>query len=284
MLEFLRRNQTLVASGLLLVLALILVSGNARQRRADDPLEAVLLEGMRPVQSGLTHAASSLGDLWQRYFALVGLQRENEALRQRILDLEREAVRLAEVEQTNKRLTELLGFRAAIRGPAVGAQVIGKDPGTLFRSFTIDRGGADGVRKGMAVVSPYGLVGQVLTASPNAARVLTITDHNSGIDAVVQRTRARGIVEGALDDGCRMKYIRQGEDVQVGDRVVTSGRDGIFPKGVVIGRVTRLHPRSRGQLMSTDIEPAVPFDRIEDVLVVDAGVEIDGALLAGEAP
>lgn len=275
MLEFLRRNQTLLTSGFLLVLALILVSKSARTRRVDDPFGAVLLESMRPVQSGVTQATSALSGIWRQYFALVGLQRENEALRQRILELEREAVRVGEIEQTNQRLTSLLGFRGTLEGPAIAAQVIGKDPGPLFRSFTINRGKADGVRKGMAVVSPHGVVGQVLTASSHAARVLLITDHNSGIDAVVQRSRARGIVEGALDEGCLMKYIRQGEDVQVGDRVVTSGLDGIFPKGVVIGRIKRLHPRSRGQLMSTDIEPAVPFDLIEEVLVVDASVVVD---------
>lgn len=275
MLDFLRRNQTLLTSGLLLLLALILVSTNARNRRLEDPLGAVLLEGMRPVQSGVTQVTSAVGSVWRQYLALVGLQRENEALRQRILELEREAVRLGEVEQTNHRFEALLGFREQLEGPAIAAQVIGKDP-KLFRTFTINRGEADGVRKGMAVVSPYGVVGQVLRASRHAARVLLITDHNSGIDAVVQRSRARGIVEGALDDGCLLKYVRQGDDVQIGDRVVTSGLDGIFPRGIVIGRITQLHPRSRGQLLSTSIEPAVPFHLIEEVLVVDAAVRPRG--------
>jgi rod shape-determining protein MreC len=271
MLEFLRRNQTLVTSGFLLALSLILVSANARDPRLEGPLGTVLLEGMRPVQTGVTQITSSISGLWRQYVALVGLQRENESLRQRILEVEREAVSLAEVEQTNQRLEDLLGFRDAIDGSAVAAQVIGKDP-KLLRSFTINRGQADGVRKGMAALSPYGVVGQILRATPHAAQVLLITDHNSGIDAVVQRSRARGIVEGARDEGCLLKYIRQGEDVQVGDRVVTSGLDGIFPKGIVIGRVTRLHARSRGQLLSADIEPAVPFDLLEEVLVVDATV------------
>lgn len=271
MLEFLRRNQTLLTSGILLALSLILVSSNARTRRFDDPLGAVLLEGMRPVQSGVTSATSAIGDIWQQYFALVGLQRENESLRQRILELERDAVRLGEVEQTNQRFRELLGFRDLLEGPAIAARVIGKDI-KLTRSFTLDRGTSDGLRKGMAVLSPYGVVGQVLRATSNTAQVLLITDHNSGIDAVVQRSRARGIIEGALDQGCLLKYIRQGDDVEVGDRVVTSGLDGIFPKGIVVGHITQLHPRSRGQLLSTDIEPAVPFDLIEEVLVVDASV------------
>jgi rod shape-determining protein MreC len=104
MFEFLRRNLTLVTSGLLLVVALVLISTNARNRRIDDPLGvgAVLLESMRPVQSGVTQTASTVTGLWRQYFALVGLRRENEALRQRILELEREAVRIGEIEQTNR--------------------------------------------------------------------------------------------------------------------------------------------------------------------------------------
>jgi len=280
MLEFLRRNQTLLTSGLLLVLALILVSSNARTRRFDDPLGAALLEGMRPLQSGVTRATSTLGGIWRQYFALVGLQRENEHLRQRILELERDAVRLGEVEQTNQRFRELLGFRDQLEGPAIAARVVGKDI-KLTRSFTLDRGSQDGLRKGMAVLSPYGVVGQILRTSSNTAQVLLITDHNSGIDAVVQRSRARGIIEGALDQGCLLKYIRQGDDVQVGDRVVTSGLDGIFPKGIVVGHITQLHPRSRGQLLSTDVEPAVPFDLVEEVLVVDASVRPRGESAEG---
>ena len=278
MLEFFRRNQILLTSGGLLFLSLLLVSSNARQRRVDDPVSNLLLEGMRPVQHGLTQAAKALAQVWQRYLALIGLQRENEALRQRILELEQEAVRLAEVEQTNRRLSDLLGFRGTLRGNAVTAQVTGKDPLPWFHSFVISRGVEDGVRKGMAVLSPYGVVGQVQAASAHAARVLLITDHNSGIDAVVQRSRARGIVEGAVTEGCVMKYLKQGEDVQVGDRVVTSGLDGIFPKGVVIGHVTNLSRRSRGLLQAADIEPAVPFDRIEEVLVVDAVATVDEEL------
>ncbi len=274
MLEFLRRNQILLTSGCLLVIALVLASSNARDRYLQEPFNDLLLEGMRPVQSGITNAVHSVTQIWQRYIALVGLQRENEALRQRLLELEQEAVRRAEIEQTNRRLSELLDFRASLRGEARAAEVIGKDPQPWFRSFVINKGEADGIRKGMAVLSAYGVVGQIHTASAHAARVLLITDHNSGIDAVVQRSRARGIVEGAVSEGCVMKYLRQGEDVQVGDRVVTSGLDGIFPKGIVVGRITGLSRRSRGLLQSAVVEPMVPFDRLEEVLVVDSNAEL----------
>lgn len=275
MLEFVRRNQILLTSGALLLASLVLVSVNARERRTADATTALLLEGMRPVQYGVTHLHQAVQRIWHRYLALVGQQRENEALRTRILELEQEAVRLAEVEQTNHRLRDMLGFRRTLHGHTQIAQVTGKDPLPWFHTFTIDKGAADGVRKGMAVLSPHGVVGVVETSSAHAARVLLLTDHNSGIDAVVQRSRARGIVEGAVGEGCVMKYLRQGEDVAVGDRVVTSGLDGVFPKGVVIGSVTRLSGPSRGLMQVAEIEPAVPFDRIEEVLIVDASATVD---------
>ncbi len=271
MWEFLRRNGTLATSGALLVLSLALVSTNARYQRLDDPASRVLLEGMRPLQLAVAETARLGLAVWRQYIALVGLQRENDALRKRLLELEQEIVRLAEVEQTNRRLSELLEFRSAFRGRAVAAQVIAKDPLPWFRSFVIDKGEADGVRKGMAVLSPYGVVGQIQQASRHSARVLLITGHNRGVDAVVPRSRARGIVEGAVGDGCVMKYLKPGEDVQVGDRVVTSGFDGIFPKGVVIGHVTGLSRRSRALLQVAQVEPAAPFDRLEEVLVVESG-------------
>jgi rod shape-determining protein MreC len=274
MLEFLRRNQILLTSGCLLIVSLLLVSSQARQDGSRDPLGGLLLEGVRPMQTGISQVGRAAGSVWQRYVALVGLQRENEALRRRLLDLEREAVRSAEVGETNRRLAELLSFRERLRGQAQAAQVIGKDPRVWFRSFVINKGESDGVRKGMAVLSAHGAVGQVYATGAHSARVLLITDHNSGVDAVVQRSRARGIVEGAADEGCTMKYLRQGEDVEVGDRVVTSGLDGVFPKGIVIGHITGLSRRSRGLLQAATVEPAAPFDRLEEVLVVDASAEL----------
>ena len=119
----------------------------------------------------------------------------------------------------------------------------------------INKGEADGVHKNAAVLSPLGVVGQIMTTGAHSARVLLITDHNSGVDAVVQRSRARGIVEGALDGGCVMKYLKRGEDVEVGDRIVTSGLDGIFPKGIMIGEVTRVMRGNRGLLQVAEVKP-----------------------------
>jgi rod shape-determining protein MreC len=274
MLEFIRRNRIILTSGLLLLFSLLLISGNARSRHRDDPIAALLLEGMRPLQVSVTDALGALAAVWHGYVELVGVRAQNEALRRQVAELERNAGRLAELQETNQRLRELLGFRSMIEGQVVTAQVSGRDPGALFQSLTIDRGGRDGVRNGFAVLSPSGVVGHVIATSAHAARVLLLTDHNSGIDAIVERSRARGIVAGALADGCLMKYLKRGEDVQVGDRVATSGLDGIFPKGILIGEVTRVSRNHRGLLQVADIKPSAPLERLEEVLVVPATAQL----------
>jgi len=279
MLEFLRRNRVVLTSGSLLLISLLLLSAGARTRQRIDPVASLMREGMRPLQSAVTAAVDGVADTWRMYVALIGVKKENERLRWRILELKQQAVRLAEVEQTDKRLQELLNFRSTIDGSVQAAQIIGRDPQPWFGTVSINKGEADGIHKGMAVVSPFGVVGQTTATSAHTARVLLVTDHNSGIDAVVQRSRARGIVEGTLDSGCVMKYVKRGEDLDVGDRIVTSGLDGIFPKGITIGEVTHVTRGNRGLLQVAEVKPSVPMDRTEEVLVIGPG-----AHLKGEAP
>jgi rod shape-determining protein MreC len=126
----------------------------------------------------------------------------------------------------------------------------------------------------MAVLAPQGVVGQIADVSRAAARVVLVTDHNSGVDAIVQRSRARGIVQGGTDGSCYMNYLSRDADVVVGDRVLTSGLDGIFPKGVVIGEVSDVSRRHRGLLQTAAVRPSVALDRLEEVLVVDPSVHV----------
>ena len=268
MLEFVRRNRVVLTSGSLLLISLLLLSAGSRERRRGDPVAGAVLDSMRPLQSTVATGLDGLASVWRGYLGLVGVKQENERLRLRILELEHQAMGVAEIEETDKRLAELLHFRSTLEGDTVAAQIIGRDPLPWFGTVTINKGEADGVRKNMGVLSPFGVVGQTMSTGAHAARVLLLTDHNSGIDAVVQRSRARGIVEGALDGGCVMKYVKREEDVEVGDRIVTSGLDGIFLRGVIIGEVTHVTRGNRGLLQVADVKPATPLDRIEEVLVV----------------
>ncbi len=259
----------------LLLLSVLLLSYSVRSRPYRDPLAGAVLVGFSPLLGAAQWVSRSVSDAWYGYLFLVGAQRENLHLRSRVATLEAEMVRLAELEQSNRRLAELLRFRALVDGPVRGARVVGRDPLALFRSFVIDLGRPDDMRPGLAVVAPGGVVGRVTDVSGVASRVMLLTDNDSGIDAIVQRSRAPGIVQGARDGGCQMNYLERDVDVVAGDRVVTSGLDGIFPKGLLIGTIAEIALEHRGLLLSARLVPSVDLDELEEVLVVDATVGFD---------
>jgi rod shape-determining protein MreC len=274
MFEFVRRNRILLTSGALLLLSVLLLSAGTRARPGSDPVGRLLLDRLAPFQIGFTWLGQGVKGLWSGYVDLVAVRGENERLRERVSFLEAEIVRLDEIESSNGRLAELLRFRQTLEGEVLGARVIGRDPLPWFRTMTVDRGAADGIRSGMAVLSPEGIVGQIAEVSGSAARVLLLSDANSGVDAIVQRTRARGIVQGGPEGICEMNYLRRDADVAVGDRIVTSGLDGIFPKGLVVGEVVEVSTRYRDLLKAAVVRPSAPLEHVEEVLIVDATAEI----------
>jgi rod shape-determining protein MreC len=269
-MEFVRRNRILLTSGSLLLISLLLFSVSIRSQPYRDPVGHLVLDALAPFQAVFSWLGRSLGRTWTGYIDLVGARRDNQLLQSRVAGLEGELVRLSELERENARLAELLNLGAQVEGTVYGARVIARDPGPLSMTLTIDRGERDHVRRGMAVLAPQGVVGQVAEASHAAARVVLLTDHNSGIDAIVQRSRARGIVQGGTDGSCYMNYLSRDADVAVGDRVVTSGLDRVFPKGIVVGEVVEVSRRHRGLLQAAVVRPSVALDRLEEVLVVDA--------------
>lgn len=274
-MEFVRRNRILLTSGGLLLVSLLLFSvSSSRSQPYRDPVGQLLLDALAPFQVVLSWMGRGVGHVWTGYVDLVGTRKDNQRLQEQVAALQSEVLRLGELERENARLAELLAFRARLQGPVYGARVIARDPGPLSMTLTIDRGERDHVRRGMAVLAPQGVVGQVAEASHTAARVVLLTDHNSGIDAIVQRSRARGIVQGGTDGSCYMNYLNRDADVTAGDRVLTSGLDGIFPKGVLIGEVVDVSRRHRGLLQAAVVRPSVALERLEEVLVVDATAQV----------
>jgi len=207
-------------------------------------------------------------EMQNSYTTLSGFKGENERLRKRIQQLEGERNRLLEAEATNRRLQQLLEFRSHLPSDSVTASIIGNSASSWFQSCLLDKGSADGVNKGMGVVTPLGVVGQVVSVTGRTAKVLLLTDPSSGIDVLVQRTRARGIVSGSLDYGTILKYVKRSEDVQEGDRLITSGIDGVFPKGLLVGTVIKVRKQQLGLFQLIEVTPAVLASRTEEVLVV----------------
>jgi rod shape-determining protein MreC len=179
--------------------------------------------------------------------------------------------RLAAVgEETiaNERLQKLLQLRSSLNAPALAASVIGEDGSPWFKTVVIDRGSVDALREGMPVIANDGVVGQLVKVADGSSRVLLLTDHASGIAALVQRSRARGVVKGTGGGRCSLEFALQEEDVKVGDTVVTSGIGGIFPKGLPIGEVTMVKKGEYGIFQTVEIRPRVNISKLEEVLVI----------------
>lgn len=270
MLAFLRKNQVPLSCCFCLFLSIYILTVAARGQMKNEPLGALLMWLMRPLQIASQGTANWITSLQENYDTLAGFRSENERLRKRIQSLEVERQKLLEAQATNLRLKQLLDFRSHLSGAAVTASIIANSASSWFQSCLLDKGSADGVRKGMAVVTPLGVVGQVVAVTPRTAKVLLLTDPNSGIDVLVQRTRARGIVSGSLDSGTVLKYVKRSEDIQEGDRLITSGIDGVFPKGLMVGAVIKVHKQHLGLFQFVEVLPAVQSSRVEEVLVVAA--------------
>lgn len=275
MLEFIRRNRVLLSSSFFLLCSLVLLSVNARHPGRIDPLGRAFLEIMAPFQRATSSVTGATADVWRAYVNLLGVERENGRLRGRLHELERRATEQRELELMNRRLKRLLALQRRLPAQVVSAEVTGRDATAWFQSLTLNKGERDGIQAGMPVLAPEGVVGLISKTSPHASRVLLLTDPNSGVDVLIQRTRVRGIVSGLLEKGAILKYVKRADDVQVGDRIVTSGLDGIFPKGVSVGRVTRVSRKDRGLFLYAEVTPTADASRLEEVLVTTAsGAEL----------
>jgi rod shape-determining protein MreC len=263
-----RRYGFLIFAILLLLFALVLMSLRAKQRKEVEFFDALLMEICSPVQKAATLVIKTVQGTFQQYVFLVNLEKENRMLKQKIAGLQEENRQMKEMKLTNERLRQLLQFREKNSHSMIGAEVIGRDPSSWFRAVTIDKGERDGVEKGMAVISPTGVIGQILKTAPHYATVLLLTDYNSAIDSIVQRTRAKAIVEGKGENRCQLKYLRRAEEVAVGDVVVTSGLSGNFPKGLMVGEIKKVDKKGHGVFQYAELVPSVDLTQLEEVFVI----------------
>lgn len=227
-----------------------------------------LLTTVAPFLRAAAWAGGGARSLWRGYVDLRGVQAENRRLRAELHALALRLETLQEMAQENRRLQALLEMPAPAEGRLRAARVIGKDATNWFRSLLVDRGAGQGLERNAPVIAPQGLVGRVVDAAPFVARVQLVTDPVSSVSALVQRTRVAGIATGDGGPTLRLRYLPLLADVVVGDRVVTSGMGGVFPKGIPLGTVTALERRSGALFQEAVLEPAVDFSKLEEVLVL----------------
>jgi len=246
---------------------IILISAQVNSRAGVPVLEQVTLGLFSEVQRAAAAAVDGVRGAWNGYVDLRGVQAENLALKAEVDALR---VRLQEehaLAERSRQLQHLLDLRDETSLSVVAAEVVGGSASPDFQTVTIGKGTGDGLRTDMAVLAPEGVVGRVVTPTSRAAKVQLLIDRNAAAGAMIERTRAQGVVLGTGDGLLRMDYVAEVGGVQVGDLVVTSGVDGIYPKGFVIGEVEAVERTGDAYKVIT-VRPAIDVRRLESVLVV----------------
>jgi rod shape-determining protein MreC len=246
---------------------IILISAQVNSRAGVPLLEVVTFGAFAEVQRGAASVTGSIRDAWSGYGNLRGVRAENEALKRQLGELQVQFQQERARAERARQLERLLGFKQELQAATIPASVIGASASLDFRGITIDRGSTTGVKTNMAVIAPTGLVGRVVTPTQHASKVQLVIDRNAAAGALVERSRVQGIVIGLSEDLVRMDFVPTTADVKVGDTIVTSGVDGIYPKGFVIGKVEQVD-NGDGIYKAIRVRPSVEFNRLEEVLVV----------------
>jgi len=245
---------------------IVLISAQVTTERGVPVLEAVAFGMFAEVQRAASTAIGGMQASWSDYVALQEVRHENERLRTEVAQLQVRLQQERALAQHARTLEGLLKLRSDAELPTVAAAIIAGGASPDFRTITVDKGTADGLRADLAVIAPAGVVGRVITPTARAAKVQLLIDRNAAAGALVERSRAQGVAVGT-GGALRLEYISGAADVQVGDAVVTSGIDGIYPKGFVIGQIESMQ-RGQGAFSAIRVRPAVDFSSLEAVLVV----------------
>ena len=253
---------------LFVLINIILLSISAKHPHRYTIIHRVAMAGIVPFQESVISTMRFCRHIWSHYFYLVAVRQECDQLQEILAGAEMEKNRSLESELACQRLRNLLEMKSEVSHRMLHSQVVGLDPSGWFKTVIINRGSMDGVSKGMVVTAPEGIVGHVIGASYRYAKVLLAVDRSSAIDALVQRTRFRGIVEGETSEACRFKYIVKKADIRIGDTVISSGLDGLFPKGLRVGVVSEISKPPSGLFQEVRIRPFVDFARLEEVMVI----------------
>jgi len=246
---------------------IILISAQVNSRSGVPVLESMTFGLFAEVQRAASGAVSTVRNVWGSYVGLRQAKTENEELKRQLAAAQIQLQEQRALADRSRNLTELLALRDRTNLKTAAAEVIGDAAAPDFRTMTIDKGTRDGLRPDMAVIAPAGVVGRVVVPSMRAAKVQLLIDRNAAAGALIARSRAQGVVVGEGDERLRLEYVSEVADVAKGDLVVTSGIDGIFPKGFVIGVVESVE-KAGGMYKRIVVRPAVDFRSLEEVLVV----------------
>src|SRR5436190_4051310 len=260
------RNVTFLAAAIFIqILGLAMQVKRATENQSSRLIRVWAVTAVTPLEKGIVRLQTGSSELWHNYFYLRGVRQENRDLRQQIEQLQLEQVRLKQDADQARRLQALLGFKEQYIAKTTAAQVIGSSGSEQSRIVYLDKGSRDGIEQGMAVISADGVVGKVLTVFKATSTVLLINDQQSGVGAILEQSRLQGVLKGKVTGELVIDKIMPDEQVKPGDRVLTSGGDQIFPKGLPLGTVART---TKGEFLQLTVKPAAVLSHLEEVLVI----------------
>ena len=265
------RKMVMIA-GLIILITFSIIALSLSSRRpylAYGP-SRIAIAFVAPFQKIISRTTRFFADIWGHYFFLITVVDENRTLRNQLQQAKAANHQLQEAFLSNKRLQKLFHLQQQMQEPLIAAQVVGKDPSPWFQTVLLDKGVSDGIQKGRPVINPEGVVGIVVEVTNHFSKVMLITDPNSAVDAVIQNNRARGIIKGGGSGYCFLNFVLRKHKVTVGDSVVSSGMDGVFPKGLPIGQVAATTKHGAGIFQDVKITPYVDFERLEEVFIVQS--------------
>jgi rod shape-determining protein MreC len=261
------RNVIILTAAIFIqVLGLAVQVKRSAENQSSRLIRIWAVSAITPLEKAIVSVQTGASNVWHNYFYLRGVRQENRQLREQIEQLQLEQVRLQQDANQAHRLQALLGFKEQFISKTLAAQVIGSSGSEQSRTVYLDKGSRDGIQQDMAVISADGVVGRVISVFKNTSQVLLINDQTSGVGVILEQSRVLGVMQGKASGGLVIDKVMADEEIQVGDKVLTSGGDLIFPKGLLIGTVSKVDKGP--EFLQVSVKPAAKLERLEEVLVI----------------
>ena len=281
MFRYIKEYRFYIALFAFILVPIVAIDTSTRAPRDYRFYDRVIVWVTAPIQAGISFSLEHVASSFQNYIFLLHTRQDNLALVDENRRLQNQIAGMRETQQENVRMKRLLNFEERFKLQTVVARVTAKDVSTEFRAIRINRGESSGIRKNMAVMTDEGIVGRVLKTTTDTADVVTVLDLLSAVDAIDERSRARGVLEGLTDEVCQLRYTVRTDDIESGDILVSSGLGGIFPKGIPIGTVSRVNRKQFGITQEVEVRPSADFNRLEEVMVI---THIENDVMAAVVP
>ena len=233
-----------------------------------SPSKKIIVALVSPFQSVVTSLGNAVGGTWSSYVWLINARKENETLKAEVQLLKKANLKLIEYERENERLKKIMDFKTPLPEVEIYAERIAFGSSSFEKTIRINKGKSDGIVSGMPVFNGDGVVGQVVDSLNHYSDVLLLIDKSSAIDVIVARSRVQGVLRGFTENQLQLEFVSSGSDILVGDEVLSSGLDGVYPSGVMIGKIKTLKNDNQRLFLVATVEPSVHFNRLEDVKVL----------------